>query len=1365
MVEDALGNRSVTRWVAVGLCWAACEVTTITAFSVPIPMVPDNSVPTTLHQGARRILQELSLPLTQAAPTPLDERPSISASPSATPPPEVLPVNSTPAPSPGVHPSRPPPPPPPPASPGTAPPPDAAQGSQPPVELFPANVAVVYNLPDLWDALSRNARDIEIRSHLDLRNLPLRANPHDEYLDYTSGQLGTDLAFLSWPTRSLRGNCTVNPAASPEITADEEADEEAAQLERLQAELQGDPVPLKPFQCLLLTNANTFFLDNGIGFWLDNLYFGIMRPRPQLVARTAAAISSGLRPWSKPWSSYDKPMNIFATNVTMHGHGQEAFSSRVVSLAPVRSRTSALFQDCIFVNLVGRDPPFLIASGTYATFRNCLFRSVSLPRSELFDVSFLGTVSLQSCYFSDMSSFNGLVDTTYNDYTPYDGDYNLRYFDSDYNSMSGFRSAINGDDDHAGYDIALASAPDAVAALYGTQFVVMNETLSDCLAAQFHASDFVLPGCPSESVSERRARVRRLSVSEPASLSGYSPSEDYRLTSTFQEDYKEERTQRQIKRSNPFYDGYYDYAEVDYPRGAYPYNAEAPGPDTYAAPYPAYTDYEAGEYLLQTLGRQLTLENPWFQAVTELLPRRPPAPSSMAAVFSNGLPICTDCTAAQPSPGAVRSGAVTASTAAVSQADEHHVPTAVLRVVPAAAMLLLLAVAVGVFFLSRKLGRSAGEVEKRAGGERQARPGGRGSLADDWDGGFACKTAGLHAKSMHASLTEDLKKSELSLMESSPDVCLMASGHHIPSHAQPASALNPKYEYQLPPGLGLAMHSSTEDGTSEITQHTQHTQQRLSSGWGSSYAFSAMSGGGPSRLHPHFGTESHVRSGSGHRDSNCSTARGTWSYVPLPSTQAPHMGVGTAGTDVAAISHSRLRRVVQQLNRFSRDDRFLGRFEVLGPRHRRHGGQAVVQFVVDPKDGREFAVKFFLQEEAFRAEAALYAASFPALRAHLSRGLLALPPNPDAHAALSTPASTSHSTAERSATPTQPPSFAATSLAAENTTDASLCVASEKVVMHSADVSQNNNGSHANTLHDGPMHDGPVHAGHPGLAGAQRPARSGEVSGHESAVPAVPAVPAVCGTGDRTHSGGAATGSAVPQSQQAPAKFLPQVEAVSDDAVDMRGRRLPPCIVMEKGESLQDWSNRAEPDLFTSLAVLSNVAARLAVMHDAGLVHRDLKPANVMWLPRENRWTVIDFGCVARIGELAPLSFTLAYAPPEVVVAHEAGAAHLEASAALDAWSLGVMAYELLTGAPAFKFLTDGRAKVIARLKGEMALPWEEELSALVTRQLGAFRGPVLQLLHRRPSDRISMHRFHSLCGRVVSGQSGDCAEPPNIRT
>ena len=53
----------------------------------------------------------------------------------------------------------------------------------------------------------------------------------------------------------------------------------------------------------------------------------------------------------------------------------------------------------------------------------------------------------------------------------------------------------------------------------------------------------------------------------------------------------------------------------------------------------------------------------------------------------------------------------------------------------------------------------------------------------------------------------------------------------------------------------------------------------------------------------------------------------------------------------------------------------------------------------------------------------------------------------------------------------------------------------------------------------------------------------------------------------------------------AAARFLPRIEAVADDCRDPSGAPLPPCIVMEKGESLQDWSNRAEPDLFAAVAV------------------------------------------------------------------------------------------------------------------------------------------------------------------------------------
>ena len=74
------------------------------------------------------------------------------------------------------------------------------------------------------------------------------------------------------------------------------------------------------------------------------------------------------------------------------------------------------------------------------------------------------------------------------------------------------------------------------------------------------------------------------------------------------------------------------------------------------------------------------------------------------------------------------------------------------------------------------------------------------------------------------------------------------------------------------------------------------------------------------------------------------------------------------------------------------------------------------------------------------------------------------------------------------------------------------------------------------------------------------------------------------------------------------------------------------------------------------MQMMHQLALRMSDFHAAGYVHRDLKPANVMWLPRENRWTVIDFGCAARTGESAKLAFSLTYAAPEVISAYRRGA-------------------------------------------------------------------------------------------------------------
>ena len=52
----------------------------------------------------------------------------------------------------------------------------------------------------------------------------------------------------------------------------------------------------------------------------------------------------------------------------------------------------------------------------------------------------------------------------------------------------------------------------------------------------------------------------------------------------------------------------------------------------------------------------------------------------------------------------------------------------------------------------------------------------------------------------------------------------------------------------------------------------------------------------------------------------------------------------------------------------------------------------------------------------------------------------------------------------------------------------------------------------------------------------------------------------------------------------------------------------------------------------------------LCKLHGFGYAHRDIKPGNILRRPKQHDWTLIDFGCTARIGvPLKPSVFAVTH--------------------------------------------------------------------------------------------------------------------------
>ncbi|MFO0599992.1 MAG: protein kinase [Myxococcaceae bacterium] len=200
------------------------------------------------------------------------------------------------------------------------------------------------------------------------------------------------------------------------------------------------------------------------------------------------------------------------------------------------------------------------------------------------------------------------------------------------------------------------------------------------------------------------------------------------------------------------------------------------------------------------------------------------------------------------------------------------------------------------------------------------------------------------------------------------------------------------------------------------------------------------------------------------------------------------------------------------------------------------------------------------------------------------------------------------------------------------------------------------------------------------------------------------------------------------------------------------------CIVMEylDGEPLenilQNYVRQGQKLLLADvLVILDEVLSALAAAHSAGVIHRDLKPSNIfLCLQRDGTKYVklLDFG-IAKLGVLSantPASrASLMIGTPTYMAPEQAAGGVV--GPALDLYAIGIIAFELITGAP--PFTSDSVVGLLMKHQSEPPPHLPPDVPA-------ALDALVQRLLAKHPADRPAsaeavreeLKAFHSQVAR-----------------
>ncbi len=202
-------------------------------------------------------------------------------------------------------------------------------------------------------------------------------------------------------------------------------------------------------------------------------------------------------------------------------------------------------------------------------------------------------------------------------------------------------------------------------------------------------------------------------------------------------------------------------------------------------------------------------------------------------------------------------------------------------------------------------------------------------------------------------------------------------------------------------------------------------------------------------------------------------------------------------------------------------------------------------------------------------------------------------------------------------------------------------------------------------------------------------------------------------------------------------------------------------IAMEfvRGETLAYRMQSRQP-VAECVELLRQCAAALVAAHDAGIIHRDIKPDNVM-VRTDGYVKVLDFG-LARLASLEAgtptvtqpglVIGTLRYLSPEQALGDDL-------TTASDIFSLGILAYQLLTGVHPF-----GHASEVAIMG---AIISKEPAPPIAVREAlpRELANLVMRMLAKQPEDRPSAASLMLSLTRLVASGSLPSTLTPHLGT